>query len=100
MFATPVLDVVPPLATAPVLILVGMLMMSQAHDVRWGDPLEGMPAFVALTTIPFTFSVPNGVAFGAVAATLIASADAVLSVLARLPLVGRCCKRGPNVVVD
>jgi AGZA family xanthine/uracil permease-like MFS transporter len=65
LFIGPLVEVVPAIATAPVLFYVGMLMMSQAHDVRWHDPIEGMPAFVALTLIPFTFSVPNGVAFGA-----------------------------------
>ena len=81
VFFGPILDVVPEAATAPILMYVGMLMMSQARDVKWSDPVQGMPAFAALVAIPFTFSVPNGVAFGAGAAAAIRGGDWLVEVV-------------------
>jgi adenine/guanine/hypoxanthine permease len=53
--------------TAPVVILVGSLMMGQAARVAWPDPTEAIPAFVTLVLIPFTFNIAHGVAGGIVA---------------------------------
>jgi xanthine/uracil/vitamin C permease (AzgA family) len=39
-------------------------MLNQLKTIDWEDPLQAIPAFTTLTIIPFTFSVPNGVAFG------------------------------------
>src|SRR5262245_25611761 len=50
--------------TAPVIILVGSLMMGQAGRIAWSDPTEAIPAFVTLTLIPFTFNIAHGVAAG------------------------------------
>jgi adenine/guanine/hypoxanthine permease len=52
--------------TAPVVILVGSLMMGQAGRIPWRDPTEAVPAFVTLTLIPFTFNIAHGVAGGIV----------------------------------
>ena len=52
--------------TAPVVILVGSLMMGQAGRIPWRDPTEAIPAFVTLTLIPFTFNIAHGVAGGIV----------------------------------
>jgi len=53
--------------TAPVVILVGSLMMGPVGRVPWTDPTEAIPAFVTLTLIPFTFNIAHGVAGGIVA---------------------------------
>lgn len=50
--------------TAPVVILVGSLMMAQARRIPWQDPTEAIPAFATLTLIPFTFNIAHGVAGG------------------------------------
>jgi AGZA family xanthine/uracil permease-like MFS transporter len=50
--------------TAPVVILVGSLMMAQAGRIPWQDPTEAIPAFATLTLIPFTFNIAHGVAGG------------------------------------
>jgi AGZA family xanthine/uracil permease-like MFS transporter len=57
--------------TAPVVILVGSLMMGQVAKVRWQDPTEALPAFATLTLIPFTFNIAHGVAGGIVAYVLV-----------------------------
>ena len=57
--------------TAPVIILVGSLMMGQAGRIAWQDPTEAIPAFVTLVLIPFTFNIAHGVAGGIVAYALV-----------------------------
>jgi AGZA family xanthine/uracil permease-like MFS transporter len=57
--------------TAPVVILVGSLMMGQAGRIAWNDATEAVPAFVALVLVPFTFNIAHGVAGGIVAHVLV-----------------------------
>jgi AGZA family xanthine/uracil permease-like MFS transporter len=57
--------------TAPVVILVGSLMMGQAGRIAWNDATEAVPAFVALVLVPFTFNIAHGVAGGIVAYVLV-----------------------------
>lgn len=64
LFAVPVVGIVPAAATAPALIIVGSLMMSHAAEIAWSDPEVAIPAFLTIVTIPFTYSIANGVAFG------------------------------------
>ncbi len=56
LFLAPLVGVVPGAATAPALIIVGSLMMSQVNEIRWSDPIVAIPAFLTLVTIPLTFS--------------------------------------------
>jgi adenine/guanine/hypoxanthine permease len=64
LFVAPIVGAVPAAATAPALIIVGSLMMSQVAEIRWNDPIVAIPAFLTLITIPLTFSIANGLAFG------------------------------------
>jgi adenine/guanine/hypoxanthine permease len=64
MFVAPLLGAIPTAATAPALIVVGSLMMSQIGEISWKDPAVAIPAFLTLVTIPLTFSIANGLAFG------------------------------------
>ncbi|MGA3189462.1 MAG: NCS2 family permease [Bryobacteraceae bacterium] len=64
LFLAPLVGAVPGAATAPALIIVGSLMMSQVNEIRWSDPIVAIPAFLTLVTIPLTFSIANGLAFG------------------------------------
>jgi AGZA family xanthine/uracil permease-like MFS transporter len=66
-----VFSTIPAAATAPALILVGSLMVSHAAEVRWSDPLIGIPAFLIILSIPLTFSIANGLAFGFISYTLL-----------------------------
>jgi AGZA family xanthine/uracil permease-like MFS transporter len=63
----PILRAVPPMATAPVLIIVGALMISSVRGVAWDDFGEALPAFLTLVGIAFTFSIADGMALGFIA---------------------------------
>ena len=63
--------IVPPEATAPALIIVGYFMMKSVGDIDWRDAAIGIPAFLTITLMPFTYSITNGVAAGFVSYSLI-----------------------------
>lgn len=67
----PLFGAVPPTATAPVSILVGAMMISQAKEIDWEDMKEGVPAFLTLIIMPITFSITNGIAFGLLASAVL-----------------------------
>ena len=64
LFFAPLVQAIPAAATAPALILVGALMVGSLVDIDWADPTVAIPAFLTLITIPLTFSIANGLAFG------------------------------------
>lgn len=55
---------VPAQATAPALIIVGVLMMGTVKQIDFDDFAEAMPAFFTIAIMPFTFSIANGIAAG------------------------------------
>jgi AGZA family xanthine/uracil permease-like MFS transporter len=65
--AAPFVGIVPQAATAPALILVGSMMLATVKEIDWLDPLIGVPAFLTLVMIPFTYSIANGLGFGMIA---------------------------------
>jgi AGZA family xanthine/uracil permease-like MFS transporter len=71
LFVAPVVGVIPNAATAPALIIVGSLMVSAVGEIAWSDPEVAIPAFLTMMTIPLTFSIENGLAFGFTAYTLL-----------------------------
>jgi AGZA family xanthine/uracil permease-like MFS transporter len=71
LFIAPVVGAVPAAATAPALIVVGSLMISQIGEIAWNDPGIAIPAFLTVITIPLTFSIANGLAFGFTAYALL-----------------------------
>ncbi|HYG66119.1 MAG TPA: NCS2 family permease [Anaeromyxobacteraceae bacterium] len=64
LFLSPLAGVVPPQATGAILVLVGFLMMREVANIAWDDPTEGIPAFLTLTVMPFTYSITNGIGAG------------------------------------
>lgn len=50
--------------TSPALIIVGCLMIPIIKKVKWEDPTEGIPAFLAFVGIPFTYNIGEGMALG------------------------------------
>ncbi len=55
---------VPPVATAPVLVLVGAMMMGEAGHINWVSMPTALPAFLTMVIQPFTFSIANGIYAG------------------------------------
>lgn len=64
MFFSPLLGLIPSVATAPVLVLVGLFMMSTLKDLDWEDYATVIPAFVAMIAIPFSYSITTGIVLG------------------------------------
>jgi adenine/guanine/hypoxanthine permease len=64
LFVSPIALMVPAAATAPALIVVGILMMASIAKINWEDFEEAAPAFFTVVAMPFTFSIANGVAAG------------------------------------
>lgn len=63
-FLSPLLSVIPPIATAAPLVLVGAFMMKPVLSIKWDQLDEAIPAFVAIILIPLTFSISNGIIWG------------------------------------
>lgn len=51
-------------AIAPVLVIIGVLIMRTATAVNWKDFTEALPAFLTIVMMPFTFKITEGIAFG------------------------------------
>lgn len=60
----PLITLVPNCATAPILILVGALMMEPIRDIDFSDWTEAFPTFMVIALMPFTYSIANGVSAG------------------------------------
>jgi AGZA family xanthine/uracil permease-like MFS transporter len=69
LFIAPIIGAIPEAATAPALIVVGSLMASMLAEINWSDPEIAIPAFLTVVTIPLSFSIANGLAFGFIAYT-------------------------------
>lgn len=60
----PLVGVVPPYATAPALIMVGLFMMKQIQEIDFGNLEQALPAFVIIVMIALSYSISTGLAFG------------------------------------
>lgn len=69
MFLTPLYEIVPIEAAAPVLVVVGAMMISQVTDIEWHRFEIAMPAFLTIVIMPFTYSIANGIGVGFIAYT-------------------------------
>ena len=72
LFVAPLALMVPSAATAPALIIVGVLMMSQVRDIEWDDFFEAFPAFLTIVLMPFTGGIANGISAGIIAYVVLA----------------------------
>lgn len=73
LFFAPLVELVgsyPPI-TASALVLVGAMMARNVREIDWQTPGEGLPAFILMIAIPFTFSIGDGIAIGILAYTAI-----------------------------
>ena len=61
---SPVFIAIPAQATAPVLILVGLFMMSPILKINFDDFTDAIPAFLTIIMMPLTYSIAEGLVFG------------------------------------
>ncbi|MCM2999880.1 NCS2 family permease [Paenibacillus cellulositrophicus] len=66
-FFIPLLSYIPDSAIAPVLIVIGGLMVQNVKEMEFSDLTEAFPAFLIMVMIPFTYSIVDGMAFGFIA---------------------------------
>ena len=64
MFFSPLFLSIPSAATAPALVIVGLLMAEQIKNVDFDDLSESIPAFVCMIMMPLTYSISNGILIG------------------------------------
>lgn len=64
LFLSPLAATVPPFATAPALIYVAILMSYGLAELDWNDLTESAPAVICALSMPLTFSIAHGIAFG------------------------------------
>ncbi len=64
IFLAPFALAIPSAATAPALIIVGVLMMGAVKQINFDDFTEALPAFLTIAVMPFTYSIANGIAAG------------------------------------
>jgi len=64
IFLAPIAGMVPPAATSPILIMVGILMLDGIQKIDVSDIEISIPVFMTIIMMPFTYSIANGIAFG------------------------------------
>lgn len=70
LLLTPLIGLVPAFATAPALILVGALLMSEVGKIDFSDFTNALPVFLTIIMMPLTSSIANGFAFGFISYTV------------------------------
>ena len=70
-FLSPLVAVIPYEAATPALVIVGFLMMSQIKDIDWSDYGIGIPAFLSIILMPFTYNISVGIGVGIVSHVII-----------------------------
>ena len=71
LFLSPMLSIVPSVATAPTLCLVGVFMMKPILKINWHRLDDAIPAFLAMILIPLTYSIANGIVWGFISWSII-----------------------------
>jgi AGZA family xanthine/uracil permease-like MFS transporter len=71
MFCSPLATAIPAYATAPALILVGVLMTQSIAQIAWQDFSEAVPAFITMLATPLTFSIATGLSLGLISYTVV-----------------------------
>ena len=64
LFFIPTITLIPNAAIAPILIIIGSLMMANITEIDFSDFSEAFPVFILFVLIPLTFSIVDGMAFG------------------------------------
>lgn len=64
LFFFPLISVIPPVATSPALVLVGLFMMEPIKEIDLNDFTEAIPAFFTILMMPLSYSISDGIVFG------------------------------------
>lgn len=64
LFLEPLFGSIPSAATAPALIIVGVMMMSPVKDIEWNEMTEAIPAFLTIIFMIVAYSIADGIMFG------------------------------------
>jgi len=71
LFISPIAKIVPSVATAPALVMVGVFMMQSLKNLNFDDITEIVPACVNIFAMPFTYSIAEGISWGIISYALI-----------------------------
>lgn len=71
LFLSPIFMAIPAFATAPALVIVGFLMFSSVSGINFTDPVEAIPAYMAILAMPFAYSIAEGISFGIISYTVL-----------------------------
>ena len=71
MFFSPLFLSVPGAATAPVLIIVGMMMLEPVRNIDFDDATEAIPSFICLVMMPLAYSISAGILLGMISYVVI-----------------------------
>ena len=71
LFFFPLVSQIPPAATAPVLVIVGIFLMEPVSRIKFGDYLEAIPAFFTIALTPLAFSIAEGIVAGILSYTFL-----------------------------
>lgn len=71
LFFSPIFLAIPSAATAPVLVIVGVFMMSPVKDIDFENYYDAIPAFICMLTMPLAYSISDGIMLGVISYAVI-----------------------------
>ena len=66
LFFSPIFLSIPSAATAPALIMVGVMMMPSIKRIHWEDYCKSIPAFITIVMMPVAYSISDGILIGVI----------------------------------
>ena len=66
LFFAPIFLSIPAAATTPVLVIVGLFMLSPIKDIDLDNFAESIPAFITIIMMPLTYSISDGILCGVI----------------------------------
>ena len=70
LFLSPIFLAIPGAATAPALIIVGVMMMPSIKTIHWEDYCKAIPAFITIIMMPLAYSISDGILLGVISYVL------------------------------
>ena len=71
LFFSPIFLAIPSAATGPVLVIVGVMMMSPVVNINWEDYSEAIPALITMLLMPLAYSISEGILLGIISYVVI-----------------------------